>query len=305
MRTARSNSVSRAPGMVLPTLVGAARLETSVETSRRMMTITSGERVLVVDDQPQIRRALNSALTAHGYAVALAEDGATALEAIATWAPDAVVLELFVPRIDGFEVLRKTRTWSSVPIIVLTARGGESDKVAALDQGADDYLTKPFGIAEMLARLRVMLRRARVGVAEQLSAGDVTIDLRRRLVMRHGQEVHLTPTEFDLLRVLASEVGKVLTHQQLLERVWGTYAVENAQQLRVYINYLRRKLEADPSHPQLIVTEPGVGYRLKANASTDHEDDERSENGPRPNIQFRASSMPRRPDQHDRIARAS
>ena len=143
---------------------------------------------------------------------------------------------------------------------------GKPDKVAALDQGADDYLTKPFGMAELLARLRVMLRRARVGVAEQLTAGDVTIDLRRYLVLRGGQEVHLTPTEFDLLRVLASEAGKVLTHRQLLERVWGNYAAENSQQLRVYINYLRRKLETDPSHPQLIVTEPGVGYRLKADA---------------------------------------
>ena len=149
---------------------------------------------------------------------------------------------------------------------MLTARGGESDKVAALDQGADDYLTKPFSMAELLARLRVMLRRARVGVAEQITAGAVTIDLRRYVVLRDGQEVHLTPTEFDLLRVLASEAGKVLTHRQLLERVWGNYAAENSQQLRVYINYLRRKLETDPSHPQLIVTEPGVGYRLKVAA---------------------------------------
>ena len=140
--------------------------------------------------------------------------------------------------------------------------------MAALDQGADDYLTKPFGMAELLARLRVVLRRERVGVPEQLTAGDVTIDLRRYLVYRGGHEVHLTPTEFDLLRVLASEAGgRVLTHRQLLERVWGSYAAENSQQLRVYINYLRRKLEADPRHPQLIVTEPGVGYRLKADAS--------------------------------------
>jgi two-component system KDP operon response regulator KdpE len=226
----------------------------------------SGERVLVVDDEPQIRRALNSALTAHGYAVAVAEDGATALETIASWAPDAVVLDLVMPGINGFEVLRQTRTWSPVPIIVLSARGSEADKVAALDQGADDYLTKPFGMAELLARLRVVLRRERVGVPEQLTAGEVTIDLRRYLVFRGGHEVHLTPTEFDLLRVLASEAGRVLTHRQLLERVWGNYAAENSQQLRVYINYLRRKLEADPRHPQLIVTEPGVGYRLKADA---------------------------------------
>jgi two-component system KDP operon response regulator KdpE len=223
-----------------------------------------GERVLVVDEEPQIRRALSSALTARGYAVALAEDGTTALETIATWAPDVVVLDLVIPEIDGFEVLRETRAWSPVPIIVLTARGGESDKVAALDQGADDYLTKPFGMAELLARLRVMLRRARIGVAEQLTAGDVTIDFNRYLVLRDGQEVRLTPTEFDLLRVLASEAGRVLTHRQVLERVWGKYAAENTPQLRVYINYLRHELETDPRHPRLILTEPGVGYRLMA-----------------------------------------
>ncbi len=223
----------------------------------------SGERVLVVDDEPQIRRALQSALTAHGYTVSVAEDGATGLEAIASWAPEAVVLDLVMPGVDGYEVLRQTRIWSPVPIIVLSARGQEADKVAALDQGADDYLTKPFGMAELLARLRVVLRRARVGAPERLTAGDVTIDMERHLVFRGEREVHLTPTEFDLLRVLASEAGKVLTHRQILERVWGRYAAENSQQLRVYINYLRRKLEDDPSHPRLIVTDPGVGYRLK------------------------------------------
>lgn len=224
----------------------------------------SGERILVVDDEPQIRRALRTALDAHGYTVAVAEDGAEALETIATWAPDAIVLDLVMPGVDGFEVLRQTRTWSPVPIIVLSARGQELDKVAALDAGADDYLTKPFGMAELLARLRVVFRRARAGVPERLVAGEVTIDVTRRLVFRGEREVHLTPTEFDLLRVLASEANKVITHRQLLERVWGSYAAENSQQLRVYINYLRRKLEDDPSHPQLIVTDPGVGYRLKA-----------------------------------------
>ena len=223
----------------------------------------SGERVLVVDDEPQIRRALQNALTAHGYAVSVAEDGMAGLDAIATWAPEAVVLDLVMPGVDGYEVLRQTRTWSTVPIIVLSARGQEADKVAALDQGADDYLTKPFGMAELLARLRVVLRRVRVGVSERLTTGDVTIDMERHLVFRGEQEIHLTPTEFDLLRVLATEADKVLTHRQILERVWGRYAAENSQQLRVYINYLRRKLEVDPSHPRLIVTDPGVGYRLK------------------------------------------
>jgi len=223
----------------------------------------SGERVLIVDDEPQIRHALASALSAHGYTVAMAEDGAAALETIASWVPDAIVLDLAIPAVDGFELLRETRTWSPVPIMVLSARAGEADTVAALDMGADDYLTTPFSMAELLARLRVMLRRARVGVPEPISAGPVTIDLRRYLVFRGGHEVHLTRTEFGLLRVLASEAGKVLTHRHLLERVWGTYAADNSPQLRVYINYLRRKLEEDPSRPHLIVTEPGVGYRLK------------------------------------------
>ncbi|MFN8660395.1 MAG: response regulator [Thermomicrobiales bacterium] len=227
----------------------------------------AGERVLVVDDEPQMRRALRSALSAYGYDVAVADGGAVALETIATWLPDAVVLDLIMPDLDGLSVLRETRTWSSVPIIVLSARGAEADKITALDQGADDYLTKPFGMPELLARLRVMLRRRSVGVADVLTAGNVTIDLQHYLILRDGEEVHLTPTEFDLLRVLASEADRVLTHRQLLDRVWGSHVTESSQQLRVYINYLRRKLETDPSHPQLIITEPGVGYRLRTMTS--------------------------------------
>lgn len=227
----------------------------------------SGERVLVVDDEPQIRRALRTALSAHGYTVEVAEDGVSGLESIASWRPDAVVLDLVMPGMDGFEVLRQSRAWSRAPVIVLSARGQEADKVAALDGGADDYLTKPFGMEELLARLRVVLRRARAPAPPSLHAGDVTIDLERRLVFRRGEEVHLTPTEMSLLLVLAAEAGKVLTHRQILERVWGGYAAENSPQLRVYINYLRHKLEADPAHPRLIVTEPGVGYRLKAEPS--------------------------------------
>jgi two-component system KDP operon response regulator KdpE len=149
-------------------------------------------------------------------------------------------------------------------VIVLSARGQEPDKVAALDGGADDYLTKPFGMGELLARLRAVLRRAGAPADLVVRVGEVAIDLARHVVTRSGVEIHLTPTEYDLLRTLARDVDKVLTHRQILERVWGSYAAENAQQLRVYINYLRRKLEADPTRPQLIVTEPGVGYRLKA-----------------------------------------
>jgi two-component system KDP operon response regulator KdpE len=223
-----------------------------------------GTRVLVVDDEAPIRRALRTALTGHGYLVELAEDGDAALAAIAAHPPDVVVLDLVMPAIDGFEVLRQLRAWSRVPVIVLSAHGEERNKVEALDLGADDYLTKPFGMGELLARLRAVLRR--VGAPEEavLAVGDVVIDVARHVVTRRGEEVHLTPTEYDLLRTLARDADKVLTHRQLLERVWGSYAAENAQQLRVYINYLRRKLEADPAHPQLIVTEPGVGYRLKA-----------------------------------------
>ena len=223
----------------------------------------SGERVLVVDDEPQIRRALRTALGGHGYEVELAEDGAIALDALALRLPDLVLLDLAMPRVDGLEVVRQTREWSKVPIIVLSARGEERDKVLALDLGADDYLTKPFGMEELLARVRAALRRTGAPVASSVVVGDLTVDFGRHVVTRGQAEVHLTKTEYDLLRVLATNADKVMTHRQLLERVWGSYATDNARQLRVYINYLRRKLEPDPGHPRLIVTEPGVGYRFR------------------------------------------
>jgi two-component system KDP operon response regulator KdpE len=225
-------------------------------------------RVLIVDDEAQIRRALRTGLTGHGFAVEVAEDGEMALTAIAAHPPDVIVLDLVMPGIDGFEVLRQLRAWSRVPVLVLSAHGQEHDKVEALDLGADDYLTKPFGMAELLARLRAVLRRAGAPQDPVLRVGDVAIDLARHVVTRSGAEIHLTPTEYDLLRVLATNADKVLTHRQLLERVWGGYAAENTQQLRVYINYLRRKLEVDPARPDLILTEPGVGYRLKADPFT-------------------------------------
>lgn len=223
----------------------------------------SGERVLVVDDEPQIRRALRTALTGHGYDVELADDGESALTALAAHLPDAMILDLVMPGMDGFAVLHQTRSWSSLPIIVLSARGQERDKVTALDEGADDYLTKPFGIDELLARLRAVLRRTSGTDNPVVTFGDVTVDLSRHIVLKDGQEVHLTPTEFDLLQVLATNPDRVLTHRYLLERVWGGYAAENTQQLRVYVNYLRRKIEDDPTRPRWLVTEPGVGYRLK------------------------------------------
>jgi two-component system KDP operon response regulator KdpE len=224
----------------------------------------TGTHVLIVDDEAQIRRALRTGLSGHGYTVETAEDGEAALAAIAARPHDVVVLDLVMPGIDGFEVLRQLREWSRLPVIVLSAHGEEHDKVEALDLGADDYLTKPFGMGELLARLRAVLRRAGAPQEPVLRVGNVAIDLARHVVTRSGTEIHLTRTEYDLLRVLATDADKVLTHRQLLERVWGSYAAENAQQLRVYINYLRRKLEADPTRPRLIVTEPGVGYRLKA-----------------------------------------
>jgi two-component system KDP operon response regulator KdpE len=223
----------------------------------------AGERILVVDDEPQIRRALRTALAGHGYDVTLAEDGDDALVRIPSTQPQIIVLDLVMPGVDGFEVLKQTRAWSSVPVIVLSARGQERDKVTALDLGADDYLTKPFGMDELLARVRALLRRAGAPAATTVGFGDVTVDLAGHVVTRGGGEAHLTPTEFNLLAVLATNADKVLTHRMLLERVWGGYAAENAQQLRVYINYLRRKLEDDPANPRWIVTEPGVGYRLR------------------------------------------
>ncbi|MCA9878228.1 MAG: response regulator, partial [Thermomicrobiales bacterium] len=201
-----------------------------------------GARILVIDDEPQIRRALQTALTGHGYNVETAVNGSLGLAAIATWAPDAVVLDLVMPVMDGFEVLRQLRAWSDVPVIVLSARGQEPDKVVALDQGADDYLTKPFGMGELLARLRVVLRRQRGAQAASLRAGDVLIDLEHRRVERAGEEVRLTPTELSLLLVLARDAGKVLTHRQILKEVWGPGYAAQTHYVRVHMAELRKKV---------------------------------------------------------------
>jgi two-component system KDP operon response regulator KdpE len=222
-------------------------------------------RILVVDDEPQIGRLLKTSLGARGYAVAVASDGQAALEMAARWRPDLILLDLGLPIIDGLEVCRQVREWSQVPIIVLTVRDAEQDKVAALDLGADDYLTKPFGTDELLARIRVALRHAaRLSATEEpvRHFDDLTIDLARRLVIVRGQEVHLTPREYELLRVLATQAGKVLTHRMLLRAVWGSAYEQDAPTLRVFVTQLRRKIEADPSHPAHILTEPGIGYRF-------------------------------------------
>jgi two-component system, OmpR family, KDP operon response regulator KdpE len=228
-------------------------------------------RVLVVDDEPQILRALRAALKGHGYDVQTAADGEEALDALALHPPDIVILDLVMPGKSGFDVVREVRGWSqsaqrTPAIIVLSARGEDRDKVTALDLGADDYLTKPFSMNELLARIRVALRHRpeQAAVGPVIDAGPVTIDLARRVVTRDGTEVHLTPTEWQLLAELAREAGKVLTQRMLLQRVWGPEYADEAQYLRVYINQLRRKLEADPPRPRILITEPGVGYRFIA-----------------------------------------
>ncbi len=226
--------------------------------------------VLVVEDEPAMRRFLRTSLRAHGYHVV---EAATAREGLAQLAgrnPDVVLLDLGLPDADGIDVTRQVRATHRTPIIVLSARGQERDKVAALDAGADDYLTKPFGLQELLARLRAALRRAVPGRGgaepSVVTAGELRVDLGRRQVFRAGEEVHLAPTEYRLLAVLAAHAGQVLTHRQLLEAVWGPNFLEQTHYLRVYVGQLRHKLERDPARPRLIATEPGVGYRLRDEA---------------------------------------
>jgi two-component system KDP operon response regulator KdpE len=224
-------------------------------------------KILVVDDEPQILRTLRVGLAAHGYDVVSASSGEEALEQAALHSPDVVVLDLNLPGMSGFDVSRELRTWSAVPIIVLSVREAERDKVAALDQGADDYLTKPFGMDELLARLRVALRHAARGADSPMpvtTVGDVTIDLARRVVTRDGEDVRLTPTEYRLLAYLAVNAGRVLTHHQILEHVWGVGYEMETQYLRVYVSQLRRKLDPEGQHARMILTEPGVGYRFIA-----------------------------------------
>jgi len=224
-------------------------------------------KVLIVDDEPQILRALRAGLVAHGYDVVSAADGEEALDKAATELPDAVILDINMPRLSGLQVCKALREWSSAPIIVLSVRDAERDKVTALDLGADDYLTKPFGTDELLARLRVALRHAQreAGPTEPIvRAGNVTIDLARHMVKRGEEEVRLTATEYNLLAYLATNAGRVLTHTQILEHVWGPGYESETQNLRVYVSQLRRKLDPDSAQPQMITTEPGVGYRFIA-----------------------------------------
>ncbi len=233
------------------------------------MPNTAGAKILIVDDEPQIRRFLRASLTAHDYEVAEAGTGGEAVRVLTVQQPDVVVLDLGLPDMDGLEVISRVREWSEVPIIVLSIRADESDKIEALDRGADDYITKPFGMGELMARMRTALRhRERSSGNDEppvvRAVGGVEVDLAKRLVTRQGTAVKLSKKEYDVLRVLVSHPGKVMTHQQLLRQIWGDAYVEETQYLRVYIGQLRQKLEADPSRPHMIVTEPGVGYRLQA-----------------------------------------
>jgi two-component system, OmpR family, KDP operon response regulator KdpE len=223
-------------------------------------------RILVVDDERPIRRFLNASLSGE-YTVLEAATGEEALAAVVSGRPDVIILDLGLPDMDGLEVTRRLREWTQIPIIVVSVRDQEEQKIAALDAGADDYLTKPFGVGELTARVRAALRRYAHTESEPVFQKDgLLVDLSRRKVESHGQPVNLTPTEYDLLRVLVQYAGKVLTHEQLIRSIWGSECEGDEQDshlLRVNVSNLRHKLEADPSRPRYIVTEPGVGYRLK------------------------------------------
>jgi two-component system, OmpR family, KDP operon response regulator KdpE len=221
--------------------------------------------IIIVEDEKQIRRFVRSALEAEGCRVFEAETGKQGLVEAGTRKPDLIILDLGLPDLDGIEFIRDLRNWSAVPILILSARTTENDKIVALDAGADDYLTKPFGVGELLARVRAQLRRqSKAGEGESVVVfGDVQVDLARRAVMRGGRPVHLTQIEYRLLSLLIANPGKVLTHRTLLREVWGPSFVESSHYLRVYVGHLRQKLEADPAQPQHIRTETGVGYRFQ------------------------------------------
>lgn len=222
--------------------------------------------ILLIEDEVQMRRFLRTSLTSNGYRLIEAHTGEDGIARAAATNPDLILLDLGLPDLDGLLVTQRLREWSRTPIIVISARGREEDKIEALDAGADDYLTKPFGVGELLARIRVAQRRAATtGTGEaQFSTGALKVDLGRRQVMVAGTEVHLTPIEYKLLATLVKYAGRVVTHRQLLREVWGPNCAEQTHYLRVYMGQLRHKLEADPSRPAFLLTEPGVGYRLRA-----------------------------------------
>ena len=229
------------------------------------MQTVEGSRVLVVDDEPQITRVLRTVLGSHGYQVRTAADGESALGNFKEWSPELVITDLYMPHMSGVELCRRIREMSTVPIIVLSVKGEEKSKVEALDSGADDYVTKPFGMDELMARVRAALRRSGSTVAEGVAsfvAGDFRLDMDARRVHTQGREVRLTPKEFDLFVYMARHPNRVLTHAALLEAVWGQASQEQPEYLRVFMGQLRKKLEPDPSNPRYLVTEPWVGYRF-------------------------------------------
>jgi len=221
-------------------------------------------KILVADDEPNVRMFIRANLLARGYEVYLAKDGVETLEVAELILPDVIVLDVNMPRMDGIEACRRLREWANMPIIILSVRGDEKDKVKALDEGADDYITKPFGIEELLARIRVALRRSKgpTIVAPLFTAGDLEVDLSKRLVKRRGQLVKLTQSEYELLAYMVSNPGKILTHTELLHKVWGPEYGAEREYIRVFVGQLRRKIEDDPSNPRFIVTVPRMGYRF-------------------------------------------
>lgn len=225
-----------------------------------------GEHILVVDDEPSIRRFLRVSLSGHGYTVSEAKNGLSAVDVMVSARPDLVILDMGLPDISGLDVVRQVREWSTVPILILSVRDREIDKVEALDAGADDYLTKPFGLAELLARIRSALRRSSLirDTGTVFRCHELTVDLTARSVMMGERRIQLTPTEYELLKTLVQQAGRVLTHHQILTKVWGEQYAGDAHMLRVNVSNLRRKLEPDPVRPRYQITEPGVGYRFRS-----------------------------------------
>jgi two-component system, OmpR family, KDP operon response regulator KdpE len=225
--------------------------------------LSEGARILVIDDEKQIRRMLKAALEGYGYDISDAASGRDGVNQAAIFHPDLIILDLGLPDMDGIDVITRLREWTQIPIIILSVREHEDDKIKALDAGADDYVTKPFSMGELLARIRVALRHAAKTEDEPvLTFGELTVDLAHRNVMRGGEEIRLTPTEYEILKYLALQADRVITHRQLLRAIWGPNYQEQTHYLRIYIGQLRHKIETDPSQPSYIITEPGVGYRL-------------------------------------------
>lgn len=222
--------------------------------------------VLAIEDEPEIRKFLSATLSSNGFHPSFAETGHEGQLLLKTRVPEILILDLGLPDMDGLEIIKSLRTWSSIPVIVLSARGQEKDKIAALELGADDYLTKPFSTGELLARLKAALRRSQQTVSQAsavFEANGLSFQAQERIVKVDGAEVHLTPTEFRLLALLVRHAGKIVTHKQILQEVWGKSSIENNHYLRIYTQHLRQKLGDDPLHPRFIITEPGVGYKLK------------------------------------------